>query len=136
MITDEASEVDLSDSTVTVVVENHATEVRSLSVDLTDSATGVLCLTLDQETFDKLGNYSIWRLRESPYFQGELALLGRIVEDGTDDGPDHRQGGQQDGRSRGHQRWPHAWSGTVAAVDGSNAITTRSGEARRFCAPQ
>lgn len=80
--TDENGEIDLSESTVTVVVEDNTIEVGSLGVDMTDSATGIVWLTVDQDVFDAVGNYSTWRLRETSYFEGELVLQGRLVKDG------------------------------------------------------
>ena len=65
-LVDENGVIDMSESTVTVIVEDNALEVGTLSVDMTDLASGELWLTVDQAVYDAVGYYSTWRLREAP----------------------------------------------------------------------
>jgi len=74
--------VDLSASTVTVVVKNDGLEIGSLEVDMANASGGVLWLTVDQTIYDAMGRYSTWQLSESPLFGGDVVVQGRLVKEG------------------------------------------------------
>ena len=70
---------DLTHSIVTAKLFNDGIEIGPLDVDKSMATEGILILTLTQDQYDAMGQYSTWRLRESPVLNG-LVVQGRLVK--------------------------------------------------------